>query len=95
MVGTCGTALGLLNDITVPRATIRLRRGDSLVFYTDGVTERRKGSRLYGHKRLRSEISSLVGSPATVLTTQLRRSVLAFSPQPPKDDIAIVALRAV
>jgi phosphoserine phosphatase RsbU/P len=95
MVGTCGTALGLLNDITVPRASIRLRRGDSLVFYTDGVTERRKGTRLYGHKRLRSEISSLVGSPASVLTTQLRRAVLAFSPQPPKDDIAIVALRAV
>jgi phosphoserine phosphatase RsbU/P len=95
MVGTCGTALGLLNDITVPRASVRLRRGDSLVFYTDGVTERRKGSRLFGHKRLRSEISSLVGSPASVLTTRLRRSVLAFSPQPPKDDIAIVALRAV
>jgi serine phosphatase RsbU (regulator of sigma subunit) len=95
MVGTCGTALGLLNDITVPRATIRLRRGDSLVFYTDGVTERRRGSRLFGHKRLCSEISSLVGSPASVLTTRLRRSVLSFSPQAPKDDIAIVALRAV
>jgi phosphoserine phosphatase RsbU/P len=95
MVGACGTALGLLNHITVPRTTIRLRRGDSLIFYTDGVTERRKGGRLYGHKRLRSEISTLVGSPASVLATRLRRSVLAFSPQPPKDDIAIVALRAV
>ena len=95
MVGACGTALGLLNDIMVPRTTIRLRRGDSLVFYTDGVTERRKGGRLYGHKRLRTEISSLVGSPASVLASRLRRSVLAFSPQPPKDDIAIVALRAV
>jgi serine phosphatase RsbU (regulator of sigma subunit)/anti-sigma regulatory factor (Ser/Thr protein kinase) len=95
MVGACGTALGLLNDITVPRTTIRLRRGDSLVFYTDGVTERRKGGRLFGHKRLRSEISSLVGSPASVLASRLRRSVLAFSSQPPKDDIAIVALRAV
>ena len=59
------------------------------------MTERRKGSRLYGHQRLTSEIASLAGSPASVLASRLRRAVLAFSPQPPRDDIAIVALRAV
>jgi hypothetical protein len=40
-------------------------------------------------------MASLAGSPAAVLASQLRSSVLAFSPSPPRDDIAIVALRAL
>jgi hypothetical protein len=95
LVGEGGTALGLLDVISTPRTTIQLDHGDALVFYTDGVTERRKGRTLYGHRRLRNEMSSLAGSPAAVLASQLRSSVLAFSPSPPRDDIAIVALRAL
>jgi anti-sigma regulatory factor (Ser/Thr protein kinase) len=95
LVGECGTALGLLGDIHSPRTTVHLGHGDSLVFYTDGVTERRRGSRLYGHHRLQSEIAALAGSPASVLAARLRSSVLSFSATPPRDDIAIVALRAL
>jgi serine phosphatase RsbU (regulator of sigma subunit) len=95
LVGECGTALGLLADISSPRTTVHLGSGDALVFYTDGVTERRRGSRLYGHHRLRSEIGGLAGSPASVLAARLRSSVLSFSTTPPRDDIAIVALRAL
>jgi hypothetical protein len=95
LVGAGGTALGLLEKITAPRTTVRLDHGDALVFYTDGVTERRKGRTLYGHRRLQSEISSLAGAPAAVLAAQLRASVLAFSPSSPRDDIAILALRAL
>jgi sigma-B regulation protein RsbU (phosphoserine phosphatase) len=93
--GEGGTALGLLDVISTPRTTIQLNHGDALVFYTDGVTERRKGRTLYGHRRLRNEMSNLAGSPAAVLASQLRSSVLAFSPSSPRDDIAIVALRAL
>jgi phosphoserine phosphatase RsbU/P len=94
LVGECGTALGLLQEISAKRTTIRLTSGDALVFYTDGVTERRKGRAMYGQRRLCTEISSLAGSPAAVLASQLRSSVLAFSPSSPRDDIAILALRA-
>jgi hypothetical protein len=95
LVGEGGTALGLLDTISTPSATIQLDAGDALVFYTDGVTERRKGRTLYGHQRLREEISALVGSPASVLASRLRTSVLDFSPTSPRDDIAILALRAL
>ena len=44
LVGVSGTALGLMDTIVAPRASVRLHRGDALVFYTDGVTERRKGT---------------------------------------------------
>ena len=95
LVGECGTALGLLDDISTPRTTIRLEHGDALVFYTDGVTERRKGRTLYGQRRLRSEISALAGSPASrsrVPAAHLGAGVLA---RLPRDDIAILALRAL
>jgi serine phosphatase RsbU (regulator of sigma subunit) len=95
LVGEGGTALGLLEKITAPRLIVRLHHGDALVFYTDGVTERRKGRALYGQRRLSKEISSLAGAPAAVLAAQLRASVLAFSPSSPRDDIAIVAIRAL
>jgi serine phosphatase RsbU (regulator of sigma subunit)/anti-sigma regulatory factor (Ser/Thr protein kinase) len=95
LVGSSGTALGLMDTIVAPRASVRLHRGDSLVFYTDGVTERRRGRALFGHRRLRSEVEGMVGAPASVLASHLRSAVLSFSPQPPRDDIAIVALRAV
>jgi len=94
LVGRCGTALGLMDDVSAPRMTLRLSTGDALVFYTDGVTERRRGRILFGHRRLRTEISSQVGAPAAVLAAHLRSSVLAFSPVQPRDDIAIVAVRA-
>jgi phosphoserine phosphatase RsbU/P len=95
MVGECGTALGLLDEIRAPSVDVRLGSGDALVFYTDGVTERRRGNTLYGQRRLREEIAALAGSPAAALAARLRASVLAFSSQPPRDDIAIVALRAL
>jgi sigma-B regulation protein RsbU (phosphoserine phosphatase) len=94
MVGSLGTALGLVDTIQAPRTTVRLNSGDSLIFYTDGVTERRNGTTLYGHQHLLAQVSSLAGLPAAVLASHLRASVLGFSPQQPRDDIAIVALRA-
>ncbi|HLT11281.1 MAG TPA: SpoIIE family protein phosphatase [Micromonosporaceae bacterium] len=95
LVGSSGTALGLMDSITAPRARVRLGRGDSLVFYTDGVTERRRGRTLFGHHRLRRELSTMVGAPAAALVSHLRSAVVSFSSIPPRDDIAIVALRAV
>jgi serine phosphatase RsbU (regulator of sigma subunit) len=95
LIGENGTALGLIDAVRAPRTTVRLFSGDAVVFYTDGVTERRRGSVLYGQGRLQAELSRLAGLPAAVLTSRLRASVLGFSPQQPRDDIAIVALRAM
>ncbi len=45
VVGTNGTALGLLDTIKCPATEVPLGPGDTLIFYTDGVTERRRGAR--------------------------------------------------
>ncbi|HEV7965334.1 MAG TPA: PP2C family protein-serine/threonine phosphatase, partial [Actinoplanes sp.] len=93
LVGECGTALGLLDDVSSPRAQVSLAPGETLVFYTDGVTERRRGAELYGVERLRLEASALAGFPANVVAARLRAATLGFSLEPPRDDIAIFALR--
>ena len=93
LVGAAGTALGLLDTVSAPRTTVHLGPGDSLVLYTDGVTERRRGRLLFGQHRLCHHVAALAGSPATVLAAGLRSAVLAFGPHPPRDDIAIVVVR--
>ncbi|MGY0004862.1 SpoIIE family protein phosphatase [Micromonospora sp. I033] len=92
-VGTGGTALGLLDSIATPTAEIALKPGDALIFYTDGVTERRRGRELFGTDRLRESAAPLAGYSADVIAARLRATAIAFSVEPPRDDIAILVLR--
>jgi sigma-B regulation protein RsbU (phosphoserine phosphatase) len=92
-VGEGGTALGLLETITSPDVAVRLRPGDSLIFYTDGVTERRRGRELFGTSRLREAAAPLAGYPADVMAARLRSITINFSVEEPRDDIAILVLR--
>jgi serine phosphatase RsbU (regulator of sigma subunit)/anti-sigma regulatory factor (Ser/Thr protein kinase) len=91
--GIPGTALGLLERVRTPGVTVNLEPGDTLVFYTDGVTERRRGSELFGVDRLRACAAGLSGHSADLVAARLRAAALAFSAEPPRDDIAILALR--
>ena len=92
-VGEGGTALGLLETITSPDVSITLESGDSLIFYTDGVTERRRGRELFGSSRLREASAPLAGYPADVMAARLRSTTINFSVEEPRDDIAILVLR--
>lgn len=92
-VGEGGTALGLLETISSPDVAITLRPGDSLIFYTDGVTERRRGRELFGTNRLREAAEPLAGYPADVMAARLRSTTINFSVEEPRDDIAILVLR--
>ncbi|GAA5177359.1 hypothetical protein GCM10023322_01870 [Rugosimonospora acidiphila] len=92
-VGTPGTALGLLERVRTPSTMIELAPGDTMIFFTDGVTERRRGSELFGIDRLRAAAAELAGYEAEVVAARLRAAALGFSAEPPRDDIAILALR--
>jgi sigma-B regulation protein RsbU (phosphoserine phosphatase) len=92
-VGEGGTALGLLESISSPDVEVRLQPGDSLIFYTDGVTERRRGRELFGTGRLREAAGPLAGYPADVIAARLRSTTINFSVEEPRDDIAILVLR--
>jgi len=90
-----GTALGFEQNLTFERTELNLKRGDTLVFYTDGVTEAFNTSEeCYGSERLLKEAASLAGEPAKAVVAGLLERVRAFAGQAPQsDDIAILALK--
>ncbi|HEX6968722.1 MAG TPA: SpoIIE family protein phosphatase [Micromonosporaceae bacterium] len=92
-VGEGGTALGLLESIETPAADVLLDPGDALIFYTDGVTERRRGRELFGVTRLREAAAPLAGYPAPVMAARIRTAAINFSTEPPRDDIAVLVVR--
>jgi serine phosphatase RsbU (regulator of sigma subunit) len=92
-VGEGGTALGLLETISSPSASFTLGPGDALIFYTDGVTERRRGRELFGTERLRESAAPMAGYSADVVAARLRAATISFSVEEPRDDIAILVLR--
>ena len=91
--GAGGTALGLLDTISCPAETVHLGPGDTLVFFTDGVTERRRGRELFGRQRLQEAAAPLVHYSAEVIAARLRATTIGFSPEPPRDDIALLVVR--
>ncbi len=91
-VGVPGTALGLLEQATTTGVDIGMEPGDTLVFFTDGVTERRRGSEFFGLARLHGALSPLAGHDADVVAARLRSATMAFSTETPRDDIAILTL---
>ncbi|HEX6683722.1 MAG TPA: SpoIIE family protein phosphatase [Candidatus Limnocylindrales bacterium] len=92
-VGECGTAVGLFEALESPTSEVVVHSGETLVFFTDGVTERRHGNNFFGSERLSGSLSELAGHTADVVAARVRKTVLDFSPEPPRDDIAILAVR--
>lgn len=90
-----GTALGFEPSVTFERTEIALKPGDTLVFYTDGVTEAfDPQQQCYGSGRLLSDAASLSGEPAPAISAGLLRKVRTFAAGATQsDDIAILVLR--
>jgi sigma-B regulation protein RsbU (phosphoserine phosphatase) len=70
-----------------------LQPGDTLVFYTDGVTEAGAPDKLFGEERLARIIGANPGLDPAGLVNRIQRAVIEFQGGNPRDDIAVVALR--
>jgi serine phosphatase RsbU (regulator of sigma subunit) len=90
-----GTVLGVTPNATVGTGTLRLGRGDSLVLYTDGVTEARSGTQTYGSERLAAALVRCAGRDANAIADALLADVLTFQDGLARDDIAVLVLQAV
>jgi PAS domain S-box-containing protein len=90
-----GTLLGVFDDPTLVDVDVELAEGDTVVTYTDGVTEERRGQEFFGEHRLCSLLSANAGLSPDELADRVVREVEAFRPEPIADDIAVLALRAI
>ena len=85
-----GPLLGVVDHATFEDTTLRLDPGDALLLHTDGVTEGRHGSDLYGEHRLMAT-ARRVGPDPAALVDSLVREVLEFQDGTLRDDVAMVA----
>ncbi|MFJ4519804.1 SpoIIE family protein phosphatase [Streptomyces sp. NPDC088810] len=89
------TLLGVVEDETYTSETLELRPGDSLLCVTDGVTERRSGSRQFDDgDGLARALSGCAGLSAELIAERIRRLVHDFGGGLPEDDLALLVLQA-
>lgn len=89
------TLLGVVEDETYVSETCELRPGDTLLCVTDGVTERRCGSRQFDDgDGLATALAGCAGLPAPLIAERIKRLVHEFGVRPPEDDLALLVLQA-
>jgi PAS domain S-box-containing protein len=91
--GRAGTILGVFEDPDVPEAEVELGPGDSVLLYTDGVTDERSATEGFGEQRLKSLLRSCRGMGAEGIADVIDRAVMEFRPEDPRDDVALLVVR--
>ncbi len=89
--GEPGTLLGVVDDPAVVDTAVTFKPGESLVLFTDGVTEGRRGREFFGEARLEAAVAANRGAAQSIVDGVLD-DVLAFQGDYPRDDIAIVVV---
>jgi serine phosphatase RsbU (regulator of sigma subunit) len=86
-----GTLLGVVDEPQLGEADVNLAIGDSVIFYTDGLTEVRRNGR--GVDDLVSVVESCVDLGATVTAASIDQALLEPERGRLRDDAAILVLR--
>jgi len=90
-----GTALGFECNLKFDRTDLVVQEGDTLILYTDGVSEAFNGQEeCYGTERLLADAVGFAMKSAPDLSSGLLQKVRAFAGTAPQsDDIAILTMR--
>ncbi|WP_203909603.1 PP2C family protein-serine/threonine phosphatase [Rhizocola hellebori] len=96
-VEVSGLAIGVVPVATFVQVAVRLEPGDSLVAYSDGVTEARGGPtglEFYGPDRLASVLANYAGAPAAAMAQRIEQTVGDWLGGREHDDIAVLVIQA-
>ncbi|WP_189955725.1 SpoIIE family protein phosphatase [Streptomyces roseolus] len=85
--------LGVMEDLELYEQTFTLDPGDVLLCVTDGVTERREGTRMLGDDGLADALRTCTGLTAGAVGGRILRTVERFAQDPASDDMAILTMR--
>jgi PAS domain S-box-containing protein len=89
-----GRLVGPFESWTGEDVTMALGDGDTVVLYSDGVIEARRGRELFGDERLRTLLRESAGLDPVAIVNRIEDAVLEFS-DPPSDDIALLVAQVV
>ncbi len=95
VAGSPGTIVGVFDDPVLVDRAVDLHLGDTLVLYTDGVTDERRDADQFGETRLHEALTELAGGGAQRIADGVVDAVVGFRTGQPKDDIAILAIKVV
>jgi sigma-B regulation protein RsbU (phosphoserine phosphatase) len=86
--------LGFLRADDYDGFTVPLDINDVFFFYTDGITEARRGEEDFGEARLVERVSALHRYSPREIVEKVSEEAIAFSaPEPPKDDVTCLAVQ--
>lgn len=92
-VGRPGSLLGVVDAVAVADEEHALRPGESLVLYTDGITERHRGQDFFGEERVRQILAGAAGLSADAIAGCVEEAARRFVGSQPADDMAVVVVR--
>ncbi|MEE9571699.1 MAG: PP2C family protein-serine/threonine phosphatase, partial [Candidatus Neomarinimicrobiota bacterium] len=90
-----GTVLGFMEDYQFEEDSIKLNAGDSVIIYSDGITEAlNKKDKEFGEDRLLAILTENMKSTADTLIEKVFEAVKSFVKEVPQsDDITIVVIK--
>ena len=91
--GEPGTLLGVIPDPELACTEIDLYRGDTLVFYTDGITEARTAEGLFGFEGLLTAMRASAGCDAAEIAERIEQTMLDVQAGGLRDDVALVVVQ--
>jgi integral membrane sensor domain MASE1 len=94
-LGRPGMLLGVEARPRLSEAQAELQPSDTLVVYTDGLTDAFAPDEILTVHQLSRQLADLAGLPPAELLAKLRYRLLAREHRQPRDDVAIVAIRMV
>ena len=92
-VGEPGTLLGMVPEPDLQDRSAELRLGDTLVLYTDGLTEAQAPRRVWTPEELAEAARASAGGPAAATVDGLMQATIGALADV-RDDVAVLALRA-
>jgi PAS domain S-box-containing protein len=92
--GPLGPLLGAFPDARWTERELTLEAGQSLVLYTDGVTDTRGHGERFGQERLARTLAEVATRDADEVAAHVDEALRAFEVGPQRDDVALLVLRA-
>ncbi|MBW4721240.1 PP2C family protein-serine/threonine phosphatase [Saccharothrix obliqua] len=96
-VAVHGGIVGVLPEVRFQQTTVILGPGETLLLYSDGVTEARSGAdraELFGDSRLRAALERCAGLPAEAVAEHVRTEVFDWLGPAEHDDLTILVVQA-
>jgi serine phosphatase RsbU (regulator of sigma subunit) len=92
-LGSYGVIVGAFDGPRFTERRARLRRGETLLLYTDGLTSKDEGDSFQEDSRLCRRVGKLGGESAQTILEAIQDHVTARGEGDPEDDVAVLAIR--